>query len=249
MSPAREEIERARRALNAALASLRLRVEGFSVLRARGRGPFVLLVGAVLSQNTSDKNSSRALENLIDAGLTSPEALAATPLEEIARLIEPAGLHNVRASNLKDLSVRLAVNARLLEEVCVEEVDKARRSLMELPGVGRKTADIYLLFHCRRPVMPVDRHIVRITMRLLGRRASYDETSELWARASDYRVTEVEEAHLGLIEVGRRFCRPRDPHCTNCPLRSYCEYALRGSARRRGIGRERRRSVGADRHE
>jgi len=195
------------------------------------RDPFKVLIRTVLSQNTSYKNELRAFKALEERIGVEPSKLAEANEEAIAECIRPAGQHRQRARRIKEIA-RLVLELyggdlwRLLR---LEPVEEARGKLMGLPGVGKKTADIVLLFCARRPVFPVDRHILRIVSRmgLLGRRVDYDVVSDLAVRAlepGDYLF-----AHLALIRLGREVCRARRPSCRACPIRDLCATGSKAS--------------------
>jgi len=228
--------ERVRRAYEL-LKPLPLNLEEFVVAHASTL--FERLVAVMLSQNTSDKQAIRALENLrrlLGKPLT-PESLLETSLEGVAAAIRPVGMQWRRARNLQALAREVAARPSLLEEVEKLSVEEARRVLMKLPGVGPKTADVILLT-MGKPTFPIDTHISRLAPRLLGlRELGYEEFRRLVVAA--LRSAELlRELHWKMIVVGRRWCRPRRPACSECPLRIVCVHAAtsletRGVADRR----------------
>ncbi len=193
--------------------------------------PFRVLVRAILSQNTSYKNELRAFRTLDERIGVSPEALADADVEAIAEAIRAAGQHKQRSGRIKAVAVlvleRFGGDLRPL--ISSRPVEEARRELMALPGVGRKTADIVLLFCARRPVFPVDRHIMRIFGRLglLGPRPGYEAIRAAVEEAVGDDPEALLFAHLALIRLGREICRARKPLCGSCPLSDFCELAKR----------------------
>ena len=194
--------------------------------------PFKVLVRTILSQNTSSKNEARAFRALEEEVGVEPERLAEADTSTIEECIRPAGQQKQRAARIKEVAKAIlrsyggdlwALLSRPLEE--------ARRELMALPGVGRKTADIVLLFCASRPVFPVDRHIMRIAGRLglVRPGAGYEEVRKAFEdllEPGDYLF-----AHLALIRLGREVCRARRPRCRACPISDLCDYG-RASLRR-----------------
>lgn len=177
------------------------------------------MVAVVLSQNTSDRNAIRAYRRLRERlGSISPEGVLELSLEELEELIKPAGMYKNRARVLKALAEAFrdgVVNPQRLAEMDYEE---ARRFLTSLPGVGKKTADVVLLY-LGHPAFPVDTHIARIARRWgVGER--YDEVSN-WFRkvVPPHKYLEV---HLKLIQFGRDVCRARGPRCDVCPVGARC---------------------------
>ncbi|MEM1889501.1 MAG: endonuclease III [Pyrobaculum sp.] len=200
--------------------SVELRLEEFiAPIAWREGGLFELVVAVVLSQNTSDRNAIRAYRRLRERlGSISPEGVLELSLEELEELIKPAGMYKNRARVLKALAEAFrdgVVNPQRLAEMDYEE---ARRFLTSLPGVGKKTADVVLLY-LGHPAFPVDTHIARIARRWgVGER--YDEVSN-WFRkvVPPHKYLEV---HLKLIQFGRDVCRARGPRCNVCPVGARC---------------------------
>ena len=198
----------------------------YGPLRRRPRGPLLdLLVGTILSQNTSDLNRDRAFSALKER-FPSWEAVLAAPVEEVEVAIRGAGLYRQRAKRIKEILERIAaergeLSLEFLRGMAPEE---AYRWLLSLPGVGRKTAGIVLLFGMGVPYFPVDTHIKRVTRRLGlwdGKGDPHDALGPLVPRGKEY------ELHLHLIRLGRELCRPRNPRCGECPLRDLCDSAAR----------------------
>ncbi len=212
------------------LRSVNLGGERFVVssIRRRRRDPFKVLVGIVLSQNTSDANAIEAYRRLEERVGVEPRRLAEAPLESIEDAVRPAGLYRRRAWVLKNLAATVLERYggdlwRLLRRPWRE----ARRELLSIPGIGVKTADVLLAnFVPEAEVLAVDTHISRVAKRLgvVGPRAGYEETSSRLIELLRGKI-DLLEAHLKLIAVGRRYCRPRRPRCGECPLREVCKYA------------------------
>ncbi|MGC8962098.1 MAG: endonuclease III domain-containing protein [Candidatus Bathyarchaeia archaeon] len=174
----------------------------------RGVGPdgdaFHLLVATMLSQNTNWRNVERALNNLEAHLFLKPEAFIEAGSGKLEALIRPAGLHRVKAVKLVEAS--RFVEERLhgdLDGVLKLPLGEARRILMEIPGVGPKTADVLLAFAGGMDVLPVDTHIERVSKRLglVREGAGYEEVKaglEMLIPAPERR-----RMHLALIEFGR----------------------------------------------
>lgn len=193
--------------------------------------PFLLLVGTVLSQNTNDRNSGSAYKRLT-AKFKTPEQLAGVDAREIQKLIRPAGLHRMKSKRLKQLAnVVCERYGGDLGPVLRMPLEDARRELLSLPGVGYKTADVLLVFAGERDVLPIDTHIFRIAKRLgiAPPKAGYEEVR--------LRLEELipsgrrGEAHMLLIQHGRRYCRARNPLCWECPISDLCPIGIRRAKR------------------
>ncbi|AAL63095.1 endonuclease III domain-containing protein [Pyrobaculum aerophilum] len=189
------------------------------VVWRREKNLFKMLVAVVLSQNTSDKNAFKALENLEkQVGTITPQALLELPIEALEELIKPAGMYRQRARNLKALAeafIQLGLTPERLVEMGPE---RARELLLSLPGVGKKTADVVLV-NLGLPAFPVDTHITRIAKRW-GIGEKYDEISR-WFMERLPRDKYL-DFHLKLIQFGRDVCRARNPKCGQCPIGAKC---------------------------
>jgi len=191
----------------------------------RARDPFKLLIATVLSQNTSDVNAIRAYRRLSGSIGSSPDKIANAPLRDLKKAIKPAGLFNVRARGLKELSHAVLRNYMGdLSWIYTLPLCEARKRMIELPHVGPKTADVLLLFLARRRTFPIDTHVNRVSKRLgiVGERASYEDTRERLMEF--FPATKYLEAHLLLIGHGRRTCKARKPLCAICVLRDLCPF-------------------------
>lgn len=202
--------------------------EDFVAPRLRRVPLFEFIVATVLSQNTSDKNAWRAYSNLkARLGEIRPERVLGLSAEELAELIRPAGMYYARSKRIVELArvfLEKSVEKTLEEAILSGGVEEARRILLELPGVGFKTADVVLLMYFNKPAFPVDTHITRITLRLgFVKKRDYEEMRLFWMRNTS--PDKYLELHLLLIEHGRETCRARKPSCEACVLLDMCEYA------------------------
>jgi endonuclease-3 len=189
--------------------------------------PFLLLVGTVLSQNTNWRNTRTAYSHLT-AKFQTPKQLAMADEHEIRELIRPAGLFRMKSKRLKDISrVILEKYRGDLGLVLSMPPKKARRELLSLPGVGYKTADVVLAFGAGRDVLPVDTHVFRISKRL-GFASPSDDHEQV--RVKLERITPTgrrSQAHMFLIQLGRRYCRARNPLHEICPINDRCPIGIR----------------------
>jgi endonuclease-3 len=184
------------------------------------------LVGTLLSQNTSDVNSGRAFAALT-ARYPSWEAVRAAPEQELADTIRSGGLANVKARRIKELLDSL--DGRELSEIASGDVVQARAKLRELPGVGPKTASCLLLFSLRRPAIPVDTHVHRVSGRIgfIGPKVSAEAAHEALERI--VRPEAAYAFHVGVVTHGRRVCKAGRPLCSLCPLADVCDFYTGGA--------------------
>jgi len=184
---------------------------------------FETLVGTILSQNTNDLNRDKAMARLESRFEITPKVLSQAPVDELAECIRPAGLYRVKAPRIKEVSRIILVRfGGDLDSILKEKPDEARSILMELPGVGYKTADILLAFVAGHPTVPVDTHVMRVTRRLgiVRKKAGYEEIRIALENLVPARLRL--RLHLSLIRFGRQICRAPTPLCPECPVNRTC---------------------------
>jgi len=183
--------------------------------------PFEVMVGAVLTQNTNWKNVEKAIANLKQRELLSPEALHALPREELAELIRPAGYFNIKAKRLKNLIDFLFDRFDGdLDALFALSVYDMREELIRVNGIGRETCDSIVLYAAGKPTFVVDTYTARILLRhdLIDESADYDEIKEQFESSLPSDAALFNEFHAHLVQVGKLYCRKR-PRCETCPLR------------------------------
>ena len=189
-----------------------------------------VLIGTVLSQNTSDANSGRAFDSL-KATFDNWEAVVAAPVEHIAQAIKPGGLSRIKAVRTKQILAKVEeeqgrINLDFLKSM---DVTEAKDYLLRLPGVGQKTANCVLLFALGKPCLPVDTHVFRVAKRLglIDSKVSIEQAPSLLQEQIP--PAKVYQFHLHLIEHGRRLCHARQPRCNDCVLKGICPSSLASS--------------------
>jgi endonuclease-3 len=192
--------------------------------RPHGR-PLAELILTVLSQSTNDRNRDVAYGRLRER-FPSWEAVRDAPVEEIEEAIRPGGISKVKSARIQ--AILQAIGDPLdLRWLADAPVDEARAYLMELPGVGRKTAACVLLFSFGAHDVPVDTHVARVgqRLRLLRPGASFDELHDQMLAITPPGA-EL-ELHLNLLRHGRRTCHAQRPGCPDCALRRMCPGRVR----------------------
>lgn len=188
--------------------------------------PFQTLIKTVLSQATNDRNRDRAYANLAKKHKIDPEALASADVEELEEAIRVGGLYRNKARKIKELSKTVCSQFHgSLDFIFSEPLEKSRELLMGIPGVGPKTADVVLLFTAKKPTMPVDTHVSRVSRRLglAPLKASYEGIHR--SLESLYQPRDYLAVHLLLIVLGRKFCKARNPLHKPCPVNALCPTA------------------------
>jgi len=198
--------------------------ECYGPKRPPKRDPLDVLVRGVLSQNTSDVNSGRAFDALMEA-FGDWEGVAAASAAQIARAIRCGGLADQKAATIAQIMQWLAGRQGYsLDFLHGQPDDEIERQLTAFKGVGIKTARLVMLFGFRRPVFVVDTHVHRVSRRLglieakCGRGKAHHVLNGLVPDRRKY------SGHMNLIQHGRRTCRARSPLCAGCVAEPWCLY-------------------------
>lgn len=215
---------RKRLKIAAILAKMRRMVYGSTDRRAtalaqlqdtEGSDPFRILIGTILSHRTKDENTTKATENLFSKYKTPAELAAASPAQ-VRRLIRPSGFYNMKTKNIMTAS-------RQLVEQFGGRVPDTEEDLLKLRAVGRKTANCVLVYAFKKPAIPVDTHVHRISNRLGLVRTTKPEETEAALVKSVPRRYWLELNDL-FVRFGQTTCRPIGPRCGGCSLKGSCAY-------------------------
>jgi endonuclease-3 len=189
--------------------------------------PISELVFTILSQHTSDANTSKAF-SILCATFRSWREVAEADSKDIAQAIRIGGLSNVKAPRIKAVLQRIhqlrgRFNLEFLKDMPLEQ---AKTWLRQLPGVGPKTTAVVLCFALGMPAFPVDTHIYRIAKRLalIGPKISVDRAHDILEQA--ILPDRVFPFHMSLITHGRRICKAIRPRCEQCVLSFGCPSSL-----------------------
>ena len=200
------------RALARAFAAVRAPV--IDLVAAQTRDPFHVLVGTILSARTQDETTAAACRRLFQR-VHTPSDLRQVSLAELERLIFPVGFYHTKARHLRALPDVLAAKFGGRIPQTVEE-------LCELPGVGRKTANLVVVLGFDLPGICVDVHVHRICNRLgLLHTRTPLETEMTLRRILPQRYWKTWNSYL--VAFGQTQCRPVHPRCATCPLRRWCD--------------------------
>jgi len=193
------------------------------------KDPFKNLIITVLSQNTSEINCVRAYKGLTAKFEVKPEVLAKAKTEEIKEAIRSGGLYNVKSKRIKEVSQ--AVLEKFggdVSSVLALPKEEARKKLMELPGIGKKTADVLLAQkHSYAEVTVIDTHMDRIAKRLglVKPDAKYEEIQKAYKVFVPWEKGERTGGLLWLL--AKYTCRAQNPKCQECPIMELCDYGRR----------------------
>ena len=181
--------------------------------------PFELLVAVVLSAQATDKSVNLATDKLFPA---TPEKIVKLGVPGLTEYIKSIGLFRMKAKNV------VALSRLILDKHC-GAVPQNREALEELPGVGRKTANVVLNTAFGQPTVAVDTHIFRVANRT--GLAPGNNPREVEDRLVKFTPPELlKNAHHWLILHGRYVCIARKPGCPECVIRDLCEYRQKTKA-------------------
>lgn len=185
--------------------------------------PFETLIVTIISQNTADRNTARAFEILSNRFEIKPGALAKVETSEIEECLKTAGLYRNKAKTIKQVSTLILEKFHgSLNQIFSLPFEEARKTLIQMPGIGPKTADVVLLFSAKKPTIPVDTHVNRVTKRLgfVISKGNYEDVRN--SLQSLYEPSDYMAVHVLLIAHGRRYCKARRPLCNKCPVNMHC---------------------------
>jgi len=185
------------------------------------RTPFEVMVGAVLTQNTSWKNVEKAIGNLRRKNLLGPLKMHALSQRKLAEIIRPAGYYNIKAKRLKNfLDFFISKYQGNIRKMSCVKTGDLRRDLLAVNGIGPETADSIMLYALNKPVFVVDAYTKRIFSRhnMIKNNATYDEAQELFNKSLKKNFRIFNEYHALLVKIGKEFCLKNKPKCSICPL-------------------------------
>ncbi len=203
-----------------------------------GDSPWEVCVGAVLTQNTNWGNVEKAIVNLkrarlVPAGsadhgiaLRYAEKTAGYPKEELAELIRPSGYFNLKADRLAAVARWWLENAAPI--MANMDVNYARKSLLEVKGVGPETADSILLYAFDMPTFVVDAYTKRIMARVRGisENIHYEDLRRLFMDNLEEDSALFNEFHALFVRLAKDFCRKKGCGGAGCPLLQTCRSSV-----------------------
>ncbi|MDD5775929.1 MAG: endonuclease III domain-containing protein [Candidatus Omnitrophica bacterium] len=189
-----------------------------------GDSPFEVIVGAILTQNTTWKNVEAAIRRLKAEDLLHPARLR--PLTDLflADRIRSAGYHRVKTKRLKAFLHFLYQNYQDdLEVLFSEDLWILREKLLLVHGIGEETADSILLYAGGKPIFVVDAYTRRIMQRhhIISDTARYEDVQALFMAGLPRSAPLYNQYHALMVNTGKHFCRKQNPKCEICPLHAF----------------------------
>jgi endonuclease III related protein len=187
------------------------------------RTPFEVIVGAILTQNTSWGNVERAIANLRSAQMLTPAAISAARMARLAGLVRPSGYFRQKAKKLKAF-VRFLQReyGGSLKRMFDTPTELLRENLLSVHGIGPETADSILLYAGNHAVFVVDTYTHRIFGRhgITNGKPEYENVRALIEAALPRDSQLFNEFHALVVNTGKNWCRKKEPRCAECPLGS-----------------------------
>jgi len=186
-----------------------------------GETPFEVIVGAILTQNTSWSNVEKAILKLKTKKLLGAGKLYRLPTRQLASLIKSTGYYNLKAKRLKNfLKFFFKRYQGKIKRMGSWPAEVLREQLLAVGGVGPETADSILLYALNKPVFVVDAYTQRILLRhrLIKPDDGYAQIQGLFMRQLKKDARLFNQYHALLVKLGKDYCRKHDPKCEICPL-------------------------------
>jgi endonuclease-3 len=210
-----------------ALEVTRRLTELYGVAEWSKKDPLSMLVDIILSHRTRDEQTAAAYDNLVKR-FGSWEAMRDAPTSEVQEAIDNVNWPEVKAPRLQALMRRITeergeLNLDFLRDIPVEE---GAAWLNRLEGVGPKTTAAVLLFSSRKPILPVDTHVWRVSIRLglIGKKVTADNAHALLQALLPNDPQTIYNFHKALLRHGQRVCVYDRPRCEKCILTDLCDY-------------------------
>jgi len=178
-------------------------------------GPFSILIGTILSARTKDENTTKVVKKLFSRYKTA-KALANAKVKDVEKIIKSIGFYHVKAKRI--IKVASIINSQYRGKV-----PDNFEELVNLPGVGRKTANCVLVYAFDKPAIPVDVHVHRISNRLgLVKTKTPEETEmALMKKIPKKYWLEINDT---FVMYGQNVCKPISPMCSVCKIKRRCDY-------------------------
>ncbi len=182
---------------------------------AENGDPLSILIGTILSARTKDENTSAVVKKLFSKYKTAHE-LAIAKVSDVEKIIKPVGFYRVKARRIIEV-------ASIINSKYSGKVPQTLEKLIELPGVGRKTANCVLVYAFDKPAIPVDTHVHRISNRLgLVQTKTPEETEiELMKKIPREHWNKINDI---FVMYGQNICKPISPICSVCEIKKMCKH-------------------------
>ncbi len=191
------------------------RITALQDLHDAETGPFSILIGTILSARTKDEATTKAVKALF-LKYKNPKELAKAKIKDVEKIIKSIGFYHVKSKRIIEV-------AKIIDKKYKGKVPDDLDTLVELPGVGRKTANCVLVYAFEKPAIPVDIHVHRISNRLgLVDTKNPEETEqELMKKIQKKYWIDINDT---FVMYGQNICKPISPMCNVCKIKKSCQY-------------------------
>jgi len=191
------------------------RMTALNELHEAETGPFSILIGTILSARTKDETTTKIVKALFSK-YKNPKELANAKIKDVEKIIKSIGFYHVKSKRI--IEVAKIINTKYKGKV-PDDLD----TLVQLPGVGRKTANCVLVYAYDKPAIPVDIHVHRISNRLgLVDTKNPEETEqELIKKIQKKYWLDINDT---FVMFGQNICKPISPMCSVCKIKKICKY-------------------------
>ena len=178
-------------------------------------GPFSILIGTILSARTKDESTTKVVKILFSK-YKNPKQLANAKLKDVEKIIKPIGFYHVKSKRIIEV-------AKIIDSKYKGKVPEDLDTLVQLPGVGRKTANCVLVYAFEKPAIPVDIHVHRISNRLgLVETKNPEETEQELMKKVDKKFwIDINDT---FVMYGQNICKPISPMCDVCKIKRSCKF-------------------------
>ena len=178
-------------------------------------GPFSILIGTILSARTKDETTTKAVKALF-LKYKNPEDLANAKIKDVEKIIRSIGFFHVKSKRIIEV-------AKIIHKKYKDKVPDDLDTLVQLPGVGRKTANCVLVYAFEKPAIPVDIHVHRISNRLglVETKNPEDTEQELMKKIDKKYWIEINDT---FVMYGQNICKPISPMCNVCKIKKICKF-------------------------
>ena len=191
------------------------RMTALNALHEAETGPFSILIGTILSARTKDETTTKIVKVLFSK-YKNPKQLANAKIKDVEKIIKSIGFYHVKSKRIVEV-------AKIIHTKYKGKVPDDLDTLVQLPGVGRKTANCVLVYAYDKPAIPVDIHVHRISNRLgLVDTKNPEETEqELMKKIQKKYWLEINDT---FVMFGQNICKPITPMCSVCKIKKSCKY-------------------------
>ena len=178
-------------------------------------GPFSILIGTILSARTKDESTTKVVKVLFSK-YKNPKQLANAKLKDVEKIIKSIGFYHVKSKRIIEV-------AKIIDSKYKGKVPEDLDTLVELPGVGRKTANCVLVYAFEKPAIPVDIHVHRISNRLglVETKNPEDTEQELMKKIDKKFWIDINDT---FVMYGQNICKPISPMCDVCKIKQSCKF-------------------------